>query len=116
MKSLGYTPDDDDMSQMEEHEYYSGLIIKNGSRCFFCNQDCHFGMDRPLFWETAKNQIRPKHKLALADVENARNRQAECDLQNKEVINNELLTKSVKAMTEERVGAIRRRQKTQPTK
>ena len=32
MKSLGYAPDEEDMSQMEEHEYYSGLIIKIGAR------------------------------------------------------------------------------------
>ena len=35
MKSLGYRPDEDDMSQMEEHEFYSGLIIKIGASCFF---------------------------------------------------------------------------------
>ena len=35
MKSLGYRPDGDDMSQMEEHEFYSGLISKIGARCFF---------------------------------------------------------------------------------
>ena len=34
MKSLGYAPDEEDMSQMEEHEFYSGLIIKIGARCF----------------------------------------------------------------------------------
>ena len=27
------------MSQMEEHEFYSGLIIKIGARYFFCNQE-----------------------------------------------------------------------------
>ena len=42
MKSLGYAPDEEDMSQMEEHEYYSDLIIKIGARCFFCNQERHF--------------------------------------------------------------------------
>ena len=35
MKSLGYAPDEENMSQMEEHEFYSGLIIKIGARCFF---------------------------------------------------------------------------------
>ena len=35
MKSLGYAPDEEDMSQMEEHELYSGSIIKIGTRCFF---------------------------------------------------------------------------------
>ena len=37
MKCLGYAPDEEDMSQMEEHEFYSGLFIKIGARCFFCN-------------------------------------------------------------------------------
>ena len=73
MKSLGYAPDEEDMSQMEEHEFYSGLIIKIGARCFFCNQEGHFRMDCPLFWEAVKNQSHPKHKLALAAVQNQRN-------------------------------------------
>ena len=64
MKSLGYAPDEEDMSQMEEHEYYSGLIIKIGARCFFCNQEGHFRIDCPLFWEAVKNQSHPKHNLA----------------------------------------------------
>ena len=59
MKSLGYAPDEEDMSQMEEHEFYSGLIIKIGARCFFCNQERHFRMDCLLFWEAFKNQSHP---------------------------------------------------------
>ena len=35
MKSLGYTPDEEVLSEVEEHEFYSGLIIKIGARCFF---------------------------------------------------------------------------------
>ena len=62
---------------MEEPEYYSGLIIKIGARCFFCNQDGPFRMYCPLFWESVKNQSHPKHKLALAAVQNQRNRQTE---------------------------------------
>ena len=70
MKSVGNTPDADFMSQMEEHEFYSGLIIKIGARCFFGNQEGHFSMNFPLFWEALKNQNHPKHNLALAVVQN----------------------------------------------
>ena len=100
MKSLGYAPDEEDMSQMEEHEFYSGLIIKIGARCFFCNQEGHFRMDCPLFWEAVKNQGHPKHKLALAAVQNTRNRQAELETKNSEAPSAELPTKTVKAVTQ----------------
>ena len=100
MKSLGYAPDEEAMSQMEEHEFYSGLIIKIGARCFFCNQEGHFRMDCPLFWEAVENQSNPKHKLALAAVQNTRNRQAEFETRNSEAPNEELPTKTVKAVTQ----------------
>ena len=88
------------MSQMEEHEFYSGLIIKIGARCFFCNQEGNFRMDFPLFWEAVKNQSHPKHKLALAAVQNTRNRQAEFDTKNSEAPGAELPTKTVKAVAQ----------------
>ena len=100
MTSLGYAPDEEDMSQMEEHEFYSGLIIKIGARCFFCNQEGHLRMDCPLFWEAVKNQSHPKHKLALAAVQNQRNRQGEFETKNLERPNAELPTKTVKAVTQ----------------
>ena len=100
MKSSGYAPDEEDMSQMEEHQFYSGLIIKIGARCFFCNQEGHFRMDCPLFWEAVKNQSHPKHKLALAAVQNQRNRQGEFETKNLETPSAELPTKTVKAVTQ----------------
>ena len=66
MKSLGYAPDEEDMRQTDEQEFYSGLIIKIGAMCFFYNQEGHFRMDCPLFWEALKNQNHPntsKHWL-----------------------------------------------------
>ena len=56
-------------------------------------------MDCPRFWEAVKSQNHPKHKLALADVHNTKNRQAENDLQNKDLISSELSMKSVKMAT-----------------
>ena len=73
MKSLGYTPDEEDMSQEEKHEFYPGLIIKIGARSFFCTQECHFRMDFSLFWEAVRNQNHPKHKLALVGLHTTSN-------------------------------------------
>ena len=47
-----------------------------------------------------KNQNHPKHKLALAAVQNTRNREAENDLKSKEATTGELSTKTVKAVTQ----------------
>ena len=46
-----------------------------------------------------KNQNHPKHKLALAAVQNTRNRQAENNLNNKEAASGEISTKTVKVVT-----------------
>ena len=100
MKSLGYAPEEEDMNQTEEQEFYSGLIIKIGARCFFCNPEGHFRMVSPLFCKAVKNQNHPKHKLALAAVQNTRNRQAENDLNNKEAASCELSTMTVEAVTQ----------------
>ena len=99
-KSLGYAPEEEVMNQTEEHEIYSSLIIKIGARCFFCNQEGHFRVECPLFWEAVKNQNHPKHKLALAAVQNTRNRQVETDLNNKEAASGDLSTKTGKAVTQ----------------
>ena len=73
---------------------------KIGARCFFCNKEGHFRMDCPLFWEAVKNQSHPKHKLALAAVQNTRNRQAEFETRHSEAPNAELPTKTVEAVTQ----------------
>ena len=114
MKSLVYTPDEEDLSQMEEHEYYSGLIIKIGARCFFCNQEGHLRMDCPLFWEAVKDQSHTKHKLALAAVQNQRNRQTEFETKNLGAPSTELPTKTVKAVTQVNIALEATARKPQP--
>ena len=60
-------------------------------------------MDCPLFWEAVKNQNLPKHKRAVAAVQNTGKRQVVTDLQNKDAMSSELSpTKSVNAMIEEK--------------
>ena len=87
---------------MEEHEIYSGLILKIRARSFFCTLERDFSMNCSLFWEAVRNQKQSEHNLALAAVQNTRNRQAEIDLQNKDVMKDELLRKSVKTVAEEK--------------
>ena len=53
-----------------------------------------------MFWEAAKNQNHPKHKLALAAVQNTKNRQAKIDFKDTEAASGELSTKTVKAVTQ----------------
>ena len=86
MKNLRYAPDESDIHQMEEHEFYSSVIIKIGARYFLCSQEGHLRIICPLFWEAVRNQNHPKLKLPLAAVQNSRNRRAEKDLENKVVI------------------------------
>ena len=47
-----------------------------------------------------KDQSHPKHKLALAAVQNQRNRQTEFETKNSEAPSAELPTKTVKAVTQ----------------
>ena len=56
-------------------------------------------MDCPLFWEAVKDQSHPKHKLALAAVQNQRNIQNEFESRNLRAPSTELPTKTVKAVT-----------------
>ena len=53
-----------------------------------------------MFWEAVKNQSHPKHKLALAAVQNQRNRQPEFETKKLEAPSTELPKKTVKAVTQ----------------
>ena len=97
---MGYAPDEEHISQTEEHEFYSGLVIKISARCFFSNQEGHFRVDCSLFWEAAKKQNHSKHKLALAAVQSTRKRLAEFDTKNTEAARAEVPTKTVGAVTQ----------------
>ena len=44
IKSLGFAPEEDDVNQMDEFGFYSGLNTKKGARYLFCSQ-AHFRME-----------------------------------------------------------------------
>ena len=67
MKSLCFAPDEYDRNQIEEHEFYSGMIIKIGARCFFSSQEGHFRMDCPLFWR-ARIKITQNMVLRMTQI------------------------------------------------
>ena len=57
-------------------------------------------MDCPLFWEAVKNQSHPKHKLALAAVQNQKIDRLSLKQKNLEAPSAELKMKTVKAVTQ----------------
>ena len=94
----------DTMSKYQAENFFAIQSKLNALLRNFIAQDksVDFRMDCPLFWEAVKDQGHPKHKLALAVVQNPRNRQAENYLQNKEAASGDLSTNTVKAVTQVR--------------
>ena len=42
MKSLGFSLEDEDASEIDHEDFMRGVIAKFGPRCFFCNLEGHF--------------------------------------------------------------------------
>ena len=45
MKSIGFSLEDEDASEVDHEDFMSGVIAKFGPRCFFCNLEGHFKSD-----------------------------------------------------------------------
>ena len=54
------------MSQMEEHEYYSGLIVKIGARCFFCNQERDLQNGLPIVLGSGQGPESPQSQIGIS--------------------------------------------------
>ena len=83
MKSLGCAPEEEDKNQMEEHEFYSGLIIQIGARCFFLQSRRPSQNGLSFVLGGSEESESTKTQTSTGAVQNTRNRQAENDLNNK---------------------------------
>ena len=72
MKAIGYFLDDVDATDEDHEEYVRGLIMKYGSRCFFCNLEGHFNriaLNLGMQWRIRNIPIMKKRFQASKPVE-----------------------------------------------
>ena len=72
MKTIGYFLDDVDATDEDHEEYVSGLIMRYGPRCFFCNLEGHFKSDCTQFWDAVADTKHPRHEEAVSGVKASR--------------------------------------------
>ena len=97
MKAIGYFLDDLDASDEDHEEYVRELIMKYGSRCFFCNFEGHFKSIYTQFWDAVADANHPRHEEALSGVKASRARlMNEAESRKKEVTQGLFTKKKVK--------------------
>ena len=101
MKTIGFSLEDEDASEINHEDFMGGVIAKFGPRCFFCNLEGHFKSDSPQFWDAVAAIKHPRHEEALSGVKASKARLlSEAEARRKETPQ-ELATKKMQAVTEE---------------
>ena len=72
MKAIGYVLYDVDATDEDHEEFVRGLIMKYGSRRFFCNLEGHFKSDCTQFWDAMADSKHPRHEEVLFSVKTSR--------------------------------------------
>ena len=106
MKAIGYFLDDLDATDEDHEEYVSGLIMKYGPRCFFCNLEGHFKSDCTQFWDAVADAKHPRNEEALSGVKASRARlMNEAESRRKDTTPSTFTTKKVKTLPDEMVAS-----------
>ena len=106
MKAIGYFLDDVDATDEDHKEYVTGLIMKYGPRCFFCNLKGHFKSDCIQFWDAVADAKHPRREDALSGVKPRRARlMNEAESRRKETTPSTFTTKKVKTLPNEVVAS-----------
>ena len=102
MKAIGLSLEDEDASEVDHEDFMRGVIAKFGPRCFFCNMECHLKLDCPQLCDAVAEIKHPRREKALSGVKASRARLlSEAEARRKEKPQ-ELATKKMQAVTEER--------------
>ena len=65
MKAIGYFLDDVGATDEDHENYVRGLIMKPGTKCFFCNLEGHCKSECTQFWVAVADAKHPRHEEAL---------------------------------------------------
>ena len=101
MKSIGFSLEDEDASEVDHEDFMRGLVAKFGPMCFFCNLECHFKSDCRQFWDAVADIKHLSHEEALSGEKASKAcLLSEAEAHRKEKPQ-ELATKKMQAVTEE---------------
>ena len=101
MKSICFSLEDEDASEVDHEDFMRGEIAKFGPRCFFCNLEGQFKSDFPQFWDAVADIKHPRREEALSSMKASKARLlSEAEARRKEKPQ-ELTTEKVQAVTEE---------------
>ena len=68
LKSIGFSLEDEDASEVDHEDFMRGIIAKFGPWCFIFNLEGHFKPDCPQFWVAVADIKHPRHEEALLGV------------------------------------------------
>ena len=100
MKAVGFSLEDEDVSEIDHEDFMRGVFANFGPTCSFCNLEGHFKSDCSQFWYAVADIKHPRHEEALSGVKTSKARllsEAEARRKDKP---QELATKKMPAVTE----------------